>query len=321
MTLWIIALVAAVVLVTGLLLLRSKRDEPAPARQPPEPERVSAVPPPAGVPISTMFSEEGDALTLESQELWLDDDEPTGPVAAFVLRAAGKTDPGKKREHNEDAFLLAPEHQLYVIADGMGGYAAGEVASALAVETLKTRFDADDHGPLDEGFPRRGAEMMSAIRDANAVIRERAREDEEKTGMGTTMVAARFSPGRNRVYIAHVGDSRCYRIRDGELRQLTHDHTLGALGITGPSAGKLSRAVGAFDQVDVDLTVDEPEQGDRYLLCSDGLFKMVPDERIASIASEGDTPDEIAARLVHAALEGGGRDNVSVIVIAVDAPR
>ncbi len=326
MTLWIIAAVAGLVLVVSLSLLFGRRPAPPPPRRAPvwderadEPEgsKLASIPPPSGVPIRSL-SEEG--FALESQELFIEEDDPTGPVAKIVLRAAGKTDPGRKREHNEDAFLVAPEHELYVVADGMGGYAAGEVASQLAVDTLNDAFDNDEHGELDDGVPRRGAEIMAAIRRANLVIRREAQADEGKSGMGTTIVAARFSPGRNRVYIAHVGDSRCYRIRDGALKQLTTDHTLAALGIGGPSGGKLSRAVGAFDHVDVDLTVDEPQPGDHYLLCSDGLYKMVPDEHIAAIVEESETLNEAVDSLVEAAIEQGGRDNVSVILIRVDEP-
>lgn len=337
MVLWIIAVLAGAVLLAGLAFLTLRKDEeeedawgrPRHAQPwdqpatPPDPIRSRTLPPPAGFPSGPTGSEELSASHyLESQELWVDDDdEPTGPVPRIVVRAAGETDPGKRREHNEDAFLVLPEHEVYAVADGMGGYAAGEIASAIAVSTIRDCFEAGHYGEvLAEGYPRRGAELMSAIRVANARIRADAATDEAKTGMGTTIVSARFSAGRKRVYIAHVGDSRCYRVRDGHIEQLTHDHTLGAIGITGPSAGKLSRAVGVFDDVDVDLTVDEPQPGDFYLLCSDGLYKMVTDAMILSALADPEGVASAADRLIASANERGGRDNVSVVVIRVDDP-
>lgn len=330
MTLWIIAAVAVTILLGGIAFLTRKQEAPPRPKRIAQPwderpgdtggTRLATMPPPAGLPIQHSASEEADRYALESQELWIEEDEPTGPVAKILVSAAGKTDPGKKREHNEDALLLAPEHELYAIADGMGGYAAGEVASQLAVDTLRDAFRAGSFGELDEGFPKRGAELMAAIRAANADIRREAQQDESRSGMGTTIVAARFSPGRNRVYVAHVGDSRCYRIRDGELKQLTTDHTLGAIGITGPSANKLSRAVGAFDHVDVDLTVDEPQPGDHYLLCSDGLYKMLLDERIAAIVAASGSLAQAVDELIDSAIERGGRDNITVVLLRVDEP-
>lgn len=330
MTLWIIAGVSGAVLLAGIAYLVLRRDEPPPPRRNPhawdrrsdEPEGtlLATMPPPAGIAPASTMSQEADGLALESQELWMDDDEPTGPIAKILLRAAGCSDPGKKRKHNEDAFLVAPEHELYVIADGMGGYAAGEVASALAIETLRESFAAGEFGVVEEGFPRRGAELVAAIRTANTRIRQEAQRDERMTGMGTTLVAARFSPGKNRLYVAHVGDSRCYRLRDGELKQLTTDHTLGSVGIVGPTANKLSRAVGVFDDVEVDLTIDEPRIGDHYVLCSDGLYKMMPDDSIRETVEGADSIEAVATELVRVANERGGSDNVSVVVVRVDDP-
>ena len=333
MTLWIIAGVAGVILLASVYFLTRKRDDderwkarhshPWDKRaEEPRGTTVASMPPPAaGIPFRMNLSEELDrASALESTELWVDD-EPTGPVAKIVLTAAGRSDPGKKREHNEDSILVWSEQELYAIADGMGGYAAGEVASRLAIETLERVFTTGELGePEEEGLPRRGAELMAAIHVANAAIRAEAAEDDQKTGMGTTLVAARFSPGRNRVYLAHVGDSRCYRIRDGHMRQLTTDHTLGAVGIVGKAASKLSRAVGAFDEVEVDLVVDEPRPGDHYLLCSDGLYKMLSDADILDTVERGSSVEAIVEDLVAGANERGGRDNVSVVMVRVDEP-
>jgi len=343
--LWIIAAIAGAILLAGVAFLALDRDGDSPKKPKPEarPEptsprssmgpwdqrsdeppgsRLASVPPPSGVPMHpTASAEMSSELTLESQELWIDDDdEPTGPVPRIVVSAEGRTHPGQKRSHNEDAFLVYPEHEVFAVADGMGGYAAGEVASKMAIDTLQQAYAQGEFDALEDGFPRRGAELMSVVRRANARIREAAGRDEQKHGMGTTMVCARFSPGRKRVYIAHVGDSRCYRVRDGEMRQLTTDHTLGAVGIKGPSAGKLSRAVGVFDELEVDLTVDEPQPGDFYLLCSDGLFKMVPESVIVHTVTHRESVSETVDELVREANARGGRDNVTVVLVRVDPP-
>lgn len=331
MTLWIIAAAAGAVLVAGLVVLRRRREDDAVRRtslrhawdaRPTESDgaRLAPLPPPAGLPIATQSEELDRASALASTELWLEDDEETGPVPKIVVNAAAKSDPGKKRKHNEDAFLVWPEQEIYAIADGMGGYAAGEVAAQLAVTALREAFSSGDLGPLEEGLPKRGAELVAAVHIANERIRAEAKRDERKAGMGTTIVAARFSPGRRRVYIAHVGDSRCYRMRDGVLQQLTIDHTLAAMGIEGPTAGKLSRAVGVFDHVEVDLTVDEPRPGDRYLLCSDGLYKMLGDEVVREMLQDAESIEEAVEALVDAANERGGRDNVTVVLVRVDEP-
>ena len=252
----------------------------------------------------------------------LDEEEPTGPVPMILVSAVGRTDQGRRRKHNEDAFAIDADKGLFAIADGMGGYAAGEVASQMAIDTLVHAYQSGDFGGVPiAGLPRRGDELVRSIQTANAAILKQARSNEAQTGMGTTIVAARFSPNRQRVYIAHVGDSRVYRIRDHQLLQLTSDHTLGAAGVTGPSAAKLSRAVGVFDEVEVDLNVDEPKIGDYYLLCSDGLFKMVSENDIQQLI-EGEKDLEVTAnRLVDEANARGVKDNVSVIVVRVDDPQ
>jgi len=249
------------------------------------------------------------------------DEEPTGPVPLILVEAVGRTDPGRRRQHNEDAFLELPDKSLYVLADGMGGYAAGEVASQLAVEVIARAFKADSFdGDRDRGLPRRGDELVRAIRMANLAILEQARSNEAQAGMGTTIVAARFSPNKQRAYIAHVGDSRAYRLRKGELKQLTIDHTLGAAGIVGPSAAKLSRAVGIGEEVDVDLLTDSPLPGDCYMLCCDGLNKMVPDSVMRDIMLRDSDIAKAAGALIDAANERGGKDNITVILVRVDEP-
>jgi protein phosphatase len=138
--------------------------------------------------------------------------------------------------------------------------------------------------------------------------------------MGTTVVALRMVPGNQRAYIAHVGDSRLYRLRKDGLVQMTADHTLGAQGVTGPAAQKLSRAVGVFDEVEVDLNIDVPEPGDVYLVCSDGLFKMVHEQRIVELLSDQRDVQSVANALITEANGRGGKDNISVIVLRVSDP-
>jgi protein phosphatase len=136
--------------------------------------------------------------------------------------------------------------------------------------------------------------------------------------MGTTVVSAYFSPNNQRVYIAHVGDSRCYRLRGGKLTQLTMDHTLGAAGITGKSAAVLSRAVGIEENVEVDVSMESPLPGDIYLLCSDGLSRMVQNDEIQSTLEKVKDLEEANKVLIDKANQGGGRDNITAILVRVD---
>jgi len=284
----------------------------------PEGTKVASVPPPEAVVHKEM------SVIAPLPEVGVDlmvEDDPTGPQALILVTAVGRTDPGRRRKHNEDAYLVMEDQAVFAIADGMGGYAAGEVASQLAVDVLSEAFKTNTFtGDSDPNTPRRGDELIRAIQMANTAILTQARANEAQSGMGTTIVSCRFSPNKQRVYLAHVGDSRCYRIRPDEIKQLTQDHTLGAVGITGPAASKLSRAVGIQDTVEVDLSVDAPHVGDYFLLCSDGLSKMVPEPMIGDIVRE--SPDLSAAveRLVSTANDRGGRDNVTVILIRVQEP-
>lgn len=248
-------------------------------------------------------------------------EEPTQASALILVTAQAQTDRGLRRKRNEDSILALPEHGVFVVADGMGGYSGGEIASALAVKTIeeafrKGAFDADPH----ENLPARASELARSIQMANEAILERAHEDASLKGMGTTICAVRFAPTKQRLYVGHVGDSRLYRIRDGELRRMTSDHTMSDFGVTGPQGAHLSRAVGIWPTVAIDLVLGKPRPGDLYILCSDGLTKMVKDEEIGRIASAEKTPSTIVEELVSTANANGGKDNVSVIVIRVLAP-
>ncbi len=261
------------------------------------------------------------AITVYESDSEIGVDDPTGPIDMILVHAVGQSDVGHKRHRNEDSYLVLPKHGLYVVADGMGGYAGGDVASQLAVESIFDSFEKGDfHGKPNDKRPRRGNELVWAIEEANRKVHEAAQATEEYEGMGTTLIAARFSPKKQRVFIGHVGDSRAYRLRQGTLVQLTRDHTLGASGVSGPYASHLSRALGIKDHVKVDLVVDAPHAGDIFLLCSDGLPKMVKDEQVKDVLTKSDDVEAAVKQLIEQANAAGGRDNTTVIVVRVSPP-
>ena len=249
-----------------------------------------------------------------------DEEEATSPQARILVTASGDTDQGQRRSANDDSLLVMQDHCLFAVADGMGGYAGGAVASALAVEAMKRAFE-------DESFvaelrsatpvPRRGGELVSSMMQAHQAVFDAARANPKHSQMGTTLVAARFSPNKQRVYIGHVGDSRCYRFRRGSLRQLTTDQTMSKVGMVGPHADDLLQAIGVSKDLFVDLIVDKPESGDIYLLCSDGLNKMVGDRRIQQVLANQRDLEAAVYGLIEMANDAGGRDNVTVILIKV----
>ena len=248
-------------------------------------------------------------------------DEPTDATALIATSGSAQTDGGLRRKRNEDNLLVAEDHALYVVADGMGGYAGGALASTLAVKTIGKAFESSKFdGTPHDSLPRRASELARAIQMANAAIHARATADPNLDGMGTTVVAARFSANKQRLYIGHVGDSRVYRLREGTLRQMTEDHTMADFGIEGPQGAHLSRAVGVWPVVPIDIVLVKPKAGDVYLLCSDGLTKMVDDDVIEEILRTEACPSAAVAKLVDAANAGGGKDNITVIVVRVEAP-
>jgi PPM family protein phosphatase len=248
-------------------------------------------------------------------------DEPTQANALILVSAAGQTDKGVRRRRNEDCVLVRERDGLFVVADGMGGYRGGELASNLAVKTIDEAFQTGHfQGHAHESIPRRASELARAIQMANQAILRRALQDRRLEGMGTTISAAHFSSNKQRLYIGHVGDSRIYCVRDGHMRQMTADHTMKDLGIQGEGASHLSRAVGVWPTVPVDIILGKPQHGDLYMMCSDGLTKMVKDGEIEQILNEHPPPKAVE-RLIDAANERGGTDNITVVVIRVVDPR
>ena len=249
-------------------------------------------------------------------------DEPTGVTAMILVSAIGQTDKGQRRRRNEDSYLVLPEYNLFVIADGMGGHAGGEVASRLAVETMERAYKQQKfEGNSYPNVPRRGSELAQSIQMANRTIYDASRRDSALSDMGTTVVGALFSPNKQRLYVGHVGDSRCYRLRQREIRQLTTDHTMAAVGmVAGPFAAHLHRAVGISSTVKVDLIIAKPRPQDVYVICSDGLSKMVSDDEIRDILLDERNLPRATERLVARANDVGGRDNITVILIEVRSP-
>jgi len=215
---------------------------------------------------------------------------------------------------------VLPQRSVFVVADGMGGHRGGEIASELAVRALDTAYARGDfHGVVDSRrpIPRRARELSLAIQQANHAIYNTAATNPTLAEMGTTLVVAKFSPRKQRVYIGHVGDSRCYRLRCGAIRQLTTDHNLGSVGVAGPNAGQLVRALGVEASVTIDLIIDRPLANDVYCLCSDGLSKMLTDEEIRLVIEREKDLEAAVNSLIEQANARGGKDNVTVVLVRV----
>lgn len=235
-------------------------------------------------------------------------------LTARGVEYAWRTDIGRVRARNEDSVAVDAAAGLLVVADGMGGHNAGDVASRMAVDGVLAAMQRD---AADEE-PQR---LLAALRHANDAIYDAAGEDYERSGMGTTVVAAWLRP--TGVLAAHVGDSRLYRLRGGAIEPLTRDHTqvqdLVDRGILTPAQARvsgrrnmLSRALGTYREVEIDCAAHPCAPGDVYLLCSDGLTNMVEDGEIAEIVSTTPSLAAAADRLVTLANERGGRDNITV---------
>jgi PPM family protein phosphatase len=250
---------------------------------------------------------------------------------ATEMEFGAQSDTGCVRENNEDNYRLAPEMNLFVLSDGMGGLEAGEVASRLAVDTIVTHCQEAEANPSlplvgqqIKGVCGASNRLASAIRLANEVVYRAAHRGAADQGMGATVVAVRFAD--QRMTVGHVGDSRIYRLREGELEQLTQDHSFVAEQVrhgkmTEAEAGSstmqnvLVRALGIDPTVEVDVSEELVLEGDTVLLCSDGLTRELSDAQIAAVLGDCDEAQEAAARLVELAKKAGGGDNVTVIVL------
>ena len=256
----------------------------------------------------------------------------------MTVNAAVASHPGLRRRDNEDAYCMRADIGLFLVADGMGGHAAGEVASRLAVEVIEgfindTR-DADINTtwpfPYDTALSLDGNRIKAAFRLANRRIASAIANSQDLRGMATT--ASAFLSGAQSACVAHVGDSRIYLLRGDSLSQITHDHSWVEeqvrAGTMSPSAARqhpwrnvVTRALSGGEDPEVDVTEIRPAPGDRYLLCSDGLFAVVSDQKIAStLTDRAISLDEVCRRLVEAANAAGGPDNITAVVLEVDAP-
>jgi len=249
--------------------------------------------------------------------------------------AAGLSDVGRERDHNEDSFCILPEYRLFVVADGMGGHSAGDVASKMATHTVASFFEATAQEDATWPFsfdPQLSVDenrLLTSIKLANKRIFDASVSNAEVQGMGTTVVGVLFASDTDRVYIAHVGDSRCYRVRDGEIVQMTKDHSLvnDYLSVMPDMSEEqraeiptnvITRALGMQDSVVVDLGVDEPHPGDVYLICSDGLSGMLDDPTIRdTVVEAGDDVEGLSSRLIALANENGGEDNITAVLFRV----
>ncbi len=254
---------------------------------------------------------------------------------SFRFQAAGLSDRGLKRAHNEDSLSVVPDLGLFIVADGMGGHSAGEVASRQAIETIvdflrmgeeeTARFAPPAPNPnLSETENR----ISSAVQLANRDVHKLAEDHSEFHGMGTTIVGILIDPDKPLAGIAHVGDSRCYRVRDGKIEQLTLDHSWVSeqlqKKIITPEEAKnhrwknvITRALGHRRDVEVDVQTTDLRPNDLYLLCSDGLCGLVDDDNLRRILLSHADLDEVVSSLIRAANEAGGHDNISIVVVRI----
>lgn len=251
---------------------------------------------------------------------------------------AVSSDPGLRRNSNEDSYCSRPDLGLYVVADGMGGHVAGEVASRVAVEAIEIFIQetagADKNRtwpfPFEPALSLEGNRLKAAFRLANRRIASAIADSQDLRGMATT--ASALLSGPEGACVAHVGDSRVYVLRGGALQQITADHSwveeqvrAGTLTPTAarqhPWRNVVTRALAGGEDPEVDVTPIRPQAKERYLLCSDGLFAVVPDDQIAGILSDRTASlDDVAKQLVEAANKGGGPDNITALVLEVDVP-
>jgi serine/threonine protein phosphatase PrpC len=260
-----------------------------------------------------------------------------GTKQRLCIRYGAASDVGLLRERNEDSFLVFPRHRFAAVADGMGGHLSGDLASALAIATL-TDFFATTVGldrtwpfPYDNDLSDEENCIVVGVRLANQSVFGRAAKGSGESGMGTTVVTVMFSPDARQVVVGHVGDSRCYRIRNGRITQLTTDHSLvsevteiapwlSEEEIQQLPSNYITRALGMAPDVVVDLLTTDTKPGDLYLLCSDGLNGMLTDERILEVLLRDGDLDGRCQALIREANAAGGVDNITVALLATDVP-
>lgn len=245
-------------------------------------------------------------------------------TAVIHYVAAAITDRGRKRPSNEDAFGFSVEDGVYIVCDGMGGAAAGEIASSLAVDEvlrLLSGHNGDEHRSLPDAAEK-------AVFVANEAVFSRAQRNRRLSGMGTTLVALVVE--ERRVWVLNIGDSRCYRLRAGHLEQLTLDHSLveeqvrmGRMShseaLRSPLKNVITRALGTQSRVTPDVFGLEAEPGDLFLLCSDGLTRELPDPVIGSLLSGSFPLKDLCSSLVNAAKKAGGHDNITCLLVRAEA--
>jgi protein phosphatase len=256
----------------------------------------------------------------------------TGEPPALVLAAAALSHPGRQRADNEDAFGNFVDARLFLVADGMGGHNAGEVASAMAVDAIEGFFrsyHSEPHQPwpypIDRSLSLAANLLRNGAKVANDKIRAAAAADRARTRMGTTVVA--MAIGEERLAVAHAGDSRAYRFRAGNVKRLTRDHSVAEeMRAARPEMSDeelatfahrnvVTRALGSKDDLEPAIYVSRVQPGDLYLLCSDGLWGVVPDGKIATVLATAPDLETACQLLVDAANEAGGPDNITVLLV------
>ncbi len=254
--------------------------------------------------------------------VYVGEPERNSALGKIHYEAAAKTDRGRKRASNEDAFGYSLEHGIFLVCDGMGGAAAGEVASNLAVEEFLHWFT--EHLTADISAADTDVLLREAVSRANQRIHEKSLQTPHLHGMGTTLVGIFVK--ESHAWIVNIGDSRCYRFHNGVMAQCTHDHSLveeqvrlgrmtAAEAARSPMRNVITRAVGTRTEVAADVLEVEVEPGDLFLLCSDGLTKELRDVQIERLLQEAETPLAACERLVESANWAGGRDNITCLVL------
>jgi protein phosphatase len=253
------------------------------------------------------------------------------------IRATGLTDVGLQREHNEDTYRILDKYALYLVADGMGGHQAGDVASKMAADSIVSFFEATQQEdatwpfPIDPHLTLSENRLCSSIKLANRQIHNLSRSNQSLHGMGTTIVGISFAAEEGIAHIAHVGDSRAYRLRDNKLVQLTRDHSLlndylnmmpdmptEAIDVVPKNV--ITRALGMQESVVVDIGREKIRVGDRYLMCTDGISGQVPDEFMQKVLIDfADDLPAAAKTLVKAANDAGGEDNATLVIVSLEA--